>query len=147
MPPRLPLHAGRVRTATGARRAGFTLIEVMVAAFLVLIVFFGLAQFYARGRTQVDYEEDRRKATAVAQARLDGLRRDFRYEELAALDGTDTTYVVDGRNFVVSHVILADNPEEHATTCSLLVTWSARVGATTVDRTLEATTMLGRGLP
>lgn len=129
------------------RQGGFSLLEVMIAAFLLIIVFFGLAQIYTRSRTQLDYEEDRRKATAVAQARLDGLRRDYRFDLLPALDGTDTTIVADRRDYTISHHIFPHMPDSHATTCSLTVTWTANVGGTPVDRTLEATTILARAMP
>ena len=125
---------------------GFSLLEVLIAAVLLMVVFFGLAQLYARGRGQLNHEEDRRKATAVAQARLDGLRRDFGYDDLPGLDGTDTTFAVDGRDFAVAHDITADAPETNATTITLTVTWTARVGGGEVDRTLTTTTILGRGL-
>ena len=98
------------------RQGGFSLLEVMIAAFLLIIVFFGLAQIYARSRTQLDYEEDRRKATAVAQARLDGLRRDYGFDLLPALDGTDTTIVSDSRDYIISHYIFPHMPDSHATT-------------------------------
>ena len=118
----------------------------MVASILLIIVFFGLAQIYTRSRTQLDYEEDRRKATAIAQARLDGLRRDYRYDTLPSLNGTDTTFVADGRSYTVSHNISPHYPDSHATTCSLVVTWTAKVSGNDVARTLEATTILGRGM-
>jgi prepilin-type N-terminal cleavage/methylation domain-containing protein len=133
---------GRRRGATG-----FTLIEVLVAAVLLLIVFFGLAQVMMRGRRQVDLEEERRKATAVAQARLDGLRSDYRYDTLPALDTTDTTFVVENKSFQVSHQVTPGTPEPQATTIALTVTWSASINGSPVARTLTATTMLGRGMP
>jgi Tfp pilus assembly protein PilV len=129
------------------RQGGFSLLEVLIAAFLLIIVFFGLAQIYTRSRTQLDYEEDRRKATAVAQMRLDGLRRDYRFDLLPALDGTDTTIVADDRDYTISHYIFPHMPDSHATKCSLTVAWTARVEGTDVERTLEATTILGRGMP
>ncbi len=70
----------RFRRGPRPGESGFSLIEVMVAAILVIIVMYGLMQFFVRGRIQVDYEEDRRKATAVAQERIEQLRRwDFAY--------------------------------------------------------------------
>jgi len=126
---------------------GLTLLEVLIAASLLLILFFGLSLTYMRGRTQVDYEEDRRKATAVAQARLDGIRRDFRYDDLPGLDGTDTTFVVDNRTFTVSHSVAADVPEPQATTMGVTVTWNAKVNGADVSRTLTTATILGRGMP
>jgi Tfp pilus assembly protein PilV len=134
------------------RESGFALLEVFVAAILLIIVFLGLAQTYWRGRREIDYEEDRRKATAVLQARFDGIRRDYRYRDLPLLDSTrpvqtDTTYVVDGRNFIVSHSVTQGVPEPQATTLTFTVTWKARVGTTQINRSLSATSILGRGMP
>jgi Tfp pilus assembly protein PilV len=126
--------------------AGFSLLEVFVAAFLLIIVFFGLAQTYMRGRVQIGYEEDRRKATAVAQWRLDGIRRDFAFDDLASLDGTTLTTQVDNRNYTIVHAITS-GPESHAMTVELTITWQADVGGSDVSRSLVATTILGRGLP
>jgi hypothetical protein len=118
----------------------------MIAAVLLLIVFFGLTQIYMRSRTQIDYEEDRRKATAVAQARLDGIRRDYRFDDLLSLHGVDTTMVADQRTYTVRCSVRADDPDLHATTIKVLVTWQAMVNGSPVDRTHETTTILGRGL-
>lgn len=142
----------RNRCGHRPRESGFALLEVFVAAILLIIVFLGLAQTYWRGRRQIDYEEDRRKATAVLQARFDGIRRDYRYYDLPLLDGTrpeatDTTYVVDGRRFTVSHSVTQGVPEAQATTLTLTVLWKARVGSTQINRTLSATTILGRAMP
>jgi hypothetical protein len=124
------------------------LLEVMVASLLLLVVLFGLAQFYTRGRTQVDYEEYRRKATAVAQTRMDALRKDFRYEDLPGLDGADTTYVVDGRNYRVLHEVRSPVPPgSQSTEVILNVIWTLRVGASSVPDTLQTISMLGRGMP
>jgi Tfp pilus assembly protein PilV len=130
-----------------SREDGFSLLEVMVAALLLLIVFFGLAQLYTRGRTQMGYEEDRRKATAVAQARLDGIRRDYGYDALAALNGTTTSYTVDGRNFSVLHAVTTDSPEPQSTSITLTVSWAAKTYSGTVTRSLNTTTILARGMP
>jgi type II secretory pathway pseudopilin PulG len=135
--------AGRRRPG----RSGFSLIETMIAAILLIVVFFGLAQVYARGRRQIDYEEDRRKASAVAQARLDGIRRDFRYDDLPGLAGTDTTYAVDGRTYTVGHAVQAGVPEAQATTVTVTVAWNAAIEGGTVARDLACTTILARGLP
>lgn len=124
------------------------MLEVMVASLLLLIVLFGLAQFYTRGRTQVDYEEYRRKATAVSQTRMDALRRDFRYEDLPALDETDTTYVVDGRNYRVLHDVRSPIPPgSQSTEVILNVIWTTRVANATVPETLRTISFLGRGMP
>lgn len=128
-------------------RGGFSLVETLIAAVLLLIVFFMMAQAYMRGRVLLDYQEDRRRATAVLQARLDGIRRDFRYDGLTTLAGSDTTYVVDNIAYTVSHQVLMGTPEAQATTLTLTVNWNAVVDGVDVPRSHECTTILARGLP
>lgn len=139
------------RKIHGRRRrnpqSGFTLLEVMVASVLLLIVFSGLAQIYSRGRVQIGYEEDRRRATAILQARIDGLRRDYAYDTLASLAGNDTTYTVGNLNYTVSHSVSVADPEPQATTLTLQVSWPARTVSGTVTRTHSCSTILARGLP
>jgi hypothetical protein len=127
--------------------AGFSVVETLIAAVLLLIVFFMMAQAYTRGRVLLDHEEDRRRATAVLQARLDGIRRDFTYDNLGSLAGSDTTYVVDDLAYTVSHQVLVGTPEVHATTLTLTVTWNAVVDGTNVPRSHSCVTILARGLP
>lgn len=138
---------GPVPSCRRVRESGFSLIEVMVAASLVVIVFFGVSQYFVGGRRHLDFEENRRAATAVLQNRIDGIRRDYRYDQLPALNGTDTTFVVSNRSYRVSHRVVAGWPEAHATTLRLSVSWIARVAGTDVVRTMNAATILARGMP
>jgi Tfp pilus assembly protein PilV len=131
----------------GLGRAGVSLVEVLVGAVLLLVVMFGLAQFYSRGRRQIGYEEDRRKATLVAQHRLDGIRRDYRYEALPALNNVDTTLTVDGKGFTVRTQVVTDSPESLATTVTATVRWTAQTYSGNVTRSHSATTILARGMP
>jgi Tfp pilus assembly protein PilV len=144
----------RTRIQTSGKRRplgdqrGLTLLEVLIAAILLIIIFFGLAQYYTRGRTHLNYEEDRRKATAVVQDRIDGIRRDYRYDDLfTSLNGRDTTYVVDQRTYTVKHEVLPNTPEDQATTLHLTIEWDVVVGENTFKRTHDVTTILGRGMP
>ena len=145
---------GRFRKS-GRRRAeeGFSLLEVLIAAFLLLIVFYGVTQYYVRGRTQIDYEENRRRATAIAQDRLDGIRRDYRYDHLItrARPWPDTTFVIvdsgASRSYRVSHEVTPGAPEPEATTLTVTVNWSEKVAGVDVPRSLQTTTMLARGMP
>lgn len=134
------------RNPLGDQR-GLTLLEVLIAAILLIIIFFGLAQYYTRGRKHLGYEEDRRKATAVAQDRIDGIRRDYSYDGLMSLDGTDTTYVVDQRTYIVSHEVLPNTPEDQSTTLHLTIEWDVRVSGSVFRRAHDVTTILGRGMP
>lgn len=127
--------------------AGASLIEIVVASALVLIIFSGLAAFYRNGRMQLGAEEDRRRAVAVAQARLDGIRRDYRFDEVSRLDGRDTTYVVGQRRYRVRQSVAVDWPEENAATVTVTVRWTSSVGAGTADLSLAGTTIVGRRVP
>jgi prepilin-type N-terminal cleavage/methylation domain-containing protein len=130
-------------------QSGFSLLEVMVAAFLLLVVFFGLAHIYTRGRVQMNHEEDRRRATAVLQARLDGIRRDYSFATLASLNGAtnDTTYNVDGWNYTVHHVVSMGVPEPQAATVELTLTWAIPNDPQGDTRSMSTTTILGRSMP
>ncbi len=129
------------------RTAGFTLVEVMVASFMLLIVFFGMAQFHARTHKQVMGEDHWRKASGVARSRLERVRRDKTYDNLATLAATDTTYVVDGLSYVVSHAVATGTPELQASTVTVTVTWNERLDRGLVPRSLSCTTIIARSLP
>ncbi len=132
------------KPAKSGGQKGFTLIEVMVASVILLLLFFGMAQIFSRSRAQLVHDEDKRNAVAVAQARLESLREDYRHQDLPGLAGNDTTYVVGGRNFTVSHQVTADTPEARATVVTVTVGWTAHVNGNAVNRTLDCTTILGR---
>jgi len=119
----------------------------MVAALILALSFYGLAQVYARGRGTLQVEQGRRAAVAVAQARLEQLRRDYRYDDLAGLDGTDTTFTVGATTYTVHHTVRAATPESQATTVTVDVSWQARTPGGDVPRTLGVTTIIGRSLP
>jgi type II secretory pathway pseudopilin PulG len=135
------------RPVARVREAGFSLLEVMVASALVIIVFAGVSQYYVGGRRSLDYEEDRRAATEFLADRMERIRRTYTYDELPGLQGVDTTYVLGPRTYRVSHVIVPESPEVHATTVRLTVTWNAEVAGAPVARTMRSSTIFGRGMP
>jgi hypothetical protein len=119
----------------------------MVASMLVILVFAGVSQYYVGGRRQLDYEEVRRAATEILADRFDGIRREYVFEELPALNGTDTTYVLYNRSYLVSHVVVPDFPEVHSTTMRLTASWTETVAGAVVTRSMDASTILARGQP
>ena len=127
-------------------RDGFTILETMIAAVILLLLFFGLARVYAGGRVQMRLEDHRRQASAVIQSHLETLRRDTTYDNLPALDGDEVDYVVDGVTYTAATNITTATPESQATTIDVEVSWPERIGASTVTRTLNCTTILARGL-
>jgi prepilin-type N-terminal cleavage/methylation domain-containing protein len=132
------------RPSLFAGESGFTLIEVMIAAFLLLVAFAGLSQVYTLGRGQLDLEEERRNASAVLQARLETIRNGVVYENLEDLEGSIESFTVDGKEYQVSHSVLAGDLETSATTLTLTVQWDALVHGNQVARTLNCTSIIGR---
>lgn len=136
--------------APARNESGLTLLEVLIAAVLLIVVMFWLTQYYVQGRKHLDYEEHRRKATAVAQARLDQVR-EWSYDYLASLvDSTslDTTVVVDGRTYDV-RLLVSDGPNPHSTVVRAVVEWEAGMAyepGNAFVRRDTTTTVVGRGL-
>jgi hypothetical protein len=139
----------RRRTAPVRNERGLTILEVLIAAVLLIIVLFWLTQFYVQGRKHIDYEEHRRKATAVAQAGLDGVR-EWPYDSLMVWvnSGTslDSTVVMDGRTYDL-HLLFAAGPNPNTSEVSAVVAWNAAVpyepGNAFVRRD-TTTTLIGR---
>lgn len=131
------------RQASGAE-SGFTLVEVMVSAFLVLIVFFGAAQYASKTRLLLNHDEHRRQAIAVAQARLEEIRTSLTFDTLATLANADTTYMVGGCNFNVQHIVRVDTPQTGAATVTVNLTWNVVANGTAIPRSLSMTTILSR---
>jgi hypothetical protein len=127
-----------------------TLIEVLISAVILIVVMFWLTQYYVQGRKHLDYEEHRRKATALAQARLDEVRG-WSYDSLISfMDSTvvDTLMNVDGREYTVS-LILSPGPNPHSTVVSAVVEWEAALSyesSNTFPRRDTTTTIIGRPL-
>jgi len=134
----------QAETMNKSNQRGFTLIEVMVAAMTLLLLFFGMAQIFSKGRGQLVIDEDKRNAVAVAQARLESLREDYRHIDLPGVAANDTTYAVGGRTYTVEHAVTADAPENRATTVTVTVNWTAMVNGNSIARELDCTTILGR---
>ncbi len=141
------MDAKTTAAGTGAHERGFTVIEVMVAAVILLLVYFGAAQYAAQSRSQMDLEESRRLAGAVGRARLESLRREESFDTLATLAGRDTTYVVDNRSYAVTHVVQIGVPETDAATVTVTVGWNKLVGGSLLPRSLSLTTIFGRSIP
>jgi hypothetical protein len=98
----------------------------MIAAVIMIVVVFWLAQYYVLGRRHLDYDEDRRKATVLAQARLDEVRR-WSFSYLAGHVGGaphDTVMTVDGKGYQV-RLLAGAGPNPNTVTVSAVVTWDA----------------------
>jgi Tfp pilus assembly protein PilV len=138
--------------------AGLTLLETLIAAVILLFVLLSMVSAYRLGRINIDREEVKRKATAVAQDRLETLKS--RYAHNFDQDGwtdiwpseIDTTYVVDGTTFTVTSIVtsnVAGGAEFGGRkTINLDVSWTAmRNNNTSVVRSIRATTDITRIIP
>lgn len=72
------------------RRAGFTLIEMLIAVVVVVIVATSFARFAAQYSRSMGDSSLRLVATGVATGRLELVRADPRYTRLNALYGSST---------------------------------------------------------
>ena len=72
------------------KRAGFTLIEVMIAMVILVIIASSVARFSATFSKAMTNSSVRVVAAGVAADRLELLRADPRYTSLASLYGTGT---------------------------------------------------------
>lgn len=140
--------ARRKRTPGAGRidRSGFTLLEVMIAAILLLIMFFGLARVHGAARKQIVMEDRRRAATSVLESHLEAIRRDTTYDNLPGLHAQSTQYVVDGVTYTARNTISADYPEAQSTTIGVTVSWPEMINTTAITRSVVCTTILARGL-
>jgi Tfp pilus assembly protein PilV len=138
-------HSGTLRD-----QRGISLIEVLIAAVVLVIVMFWLTTYYVEGRKHLDYEEHRRKATALAQARLDQART-WSYDALLAganSQASDTTMTVDGRDYTIK-LMVSPGPNPHSSTVKAVVEWEATLSYDSRNpfvRTDTTTTIIGRSL-
>jgi prepilin-type N-terminal cleavage/methylation domain-containing protein len=132
--------------ASDGSRSGFTLVEVMVAAFLITIVFFGAAHYASKSRGLMQHDESRRHAVAIAQGRLESIRTYETYDTLNTLAGRDTTYTVDGRPFTLIHTVTLDSPQTSAATVTVNLAWNVNISGNLVPRTLSMSSILSRSI-
>ncbi len=135
-----------LRNNSVGRQDGFTLIEVMVASVVLLLACFGMAHYAVGSRTQLSLEEGRRHAVAVAQGRLETIKRGETYDTLDSLSDRDTTYTVDGRPYAVTHTVGLNTPDEHAATVAVTVTWSEMISGNATPRSIGLATIVSRSL-
>lgn len=129
---------------------GVSMIEVLIAAVILVIVMFWLTTYYVEGRKHLDYEEHRRKATALGQARLDQART-WPYDVLLGIansTSSDTTMTVDGRDYMVK-LVVSPGPNPHCSTVKAVVQWDATLSYDSRNsfvRSDTTTTIIGRSL-
>jgi Tfp pilus assembly protein PilV len=134
-------NAPRIRWQPLADEKGLTLLEVMIAALILLFVLLSMISGYNMGRINLDREEVKRRAIALAQDRMETIRARAMAPPVTASFNAittariDTTYTLDGNTFTLRSTV---NPLPSATNTLLKeitmdVTWTVyeKVGTST----------------
>src|SRR5436190_1723108 len=84
---------------------GVTLLETLIAAFILLFVLLSMISSYTLGRRDIDQEEIKRRATALAMDRLETVKSRYANEVRRIVPATawdnikeakiDTSYTID----------------------------------------------------
>lgn len=125
---------------------GFSLLEVIVATFILGILATAIITTGVRSRRQIDYDEVRRGAIAVAEERLETVRGSFAFDDIVP-SNIDTTVVLDGTSFTLSSVVedgivpgSADSLDDYMKTVTDTVSWvETRAGANVTRRVTMST--------
>ena len=112
----------RLRIPPGPRgRAGVSLLEIVIASFLVGVVSLGMVEFFARGRGAFDQEERKRVATLLAQDALEKARG----TDYALIAPSSQTRTIANVAYTIAVTVQSDSPEVNIKTVRSVVTWRA----------------------
>ncbi|MBC8367298.1 prepilin-type N-terminal cleavage/methylation domain-containing protein [bacterium] len=104
-----------------ADQRGASLVEIVVATFILSIVAIGMAEFFAGGRLAFDQEESKRVATLLAQEALERTTA-LSYVNIASWSETRTIANVD---YSIAVTATEDLPQPDIITLQCDVTWDA----------------------
>jgi type IV pilus assembly protein PilV len=113
----------RNRRGTGATQQGFTLIEVLVAVFILTIGLLGTAGLTTGIIRGNHYSKNITSATAAAQSQLESVKSSGYVNAVAANFPTDTVSM-GGMTFNRATTITSDSPAANMKTISVVVTWT-----------------------
>ena len=139
----------RLRWRPVSNQRGVSLLEVLIAALILLFVLLSMVSGYMLGRVNLDREEVKRRAIGLAQDRLETVRARS-VASLAAWDlvikaRIDTTYALDGTNFTLTSTVV-DSPEAPKKpvrkTVSVDVGWTVYKKSGTAARSIHASTVM-----
>jgi len=112
----------RVRPRTF--ESGSSILEVMIAAFLVGVVSLMLVEFFARGRYSIDQEERKRTATLLAQDALEQATA----TNYALIDNWNEQRTVANVQYAIAVTVDEDAPDPGMKSVQSSVTWQAAGG-------------------
>jgi Tfp pilus assembly protein PilV len=122
--------------------SGITLLEVLVAGFILVFVMLAMVRYYQSGRVFFDREEWKRKAIAITQQRFEDVRRFYRFTEVTK-DAVDTTITVDNITYTMESTVEDATPIVNNKRITITTKWKTQ--ATGEDRQIVGTFIYFRG--
>jgi len=133
----------RIGLERRASEQGLTLLETLIAAFILLFVMLSMITGYTLGRVNLDREEVKRKAVGLAQDRLEQVKARFPWSDLTAAKIDTSNYVVDGTRFDLTSAVTDSGLVRK--NIVVTVSWTARRNnGTTLTRSIQAATTVAR---
>jgi Tfp pilus assembly protein PilV len=136
----------RIRRPLGQR--GLTLLETMIAALILLFVLLAMVSGYSMGRINLDREEVKRRATGLAQDRLEEIKARAMgsaggFTRWVVKSAIDTTYNLDGNVFTLTSTVSPNVDIDLSRIVAVDVGWTInKPGGGTAARSIRATTVI-----
>lgn len=150
-----PVRLPRLRWHPVSNQRGLTLLEVMIAALILLFVLLSMVSGYMLGRVNLDREEVKRRAIGLAQDRLETIRARS-ISSLAAWEAVvpakiDTTYTLDRTTFTLTSTVDDSLPTTQTTKpvrkiVTVDVGWVVVKKSGTADRSIRASTVMSKDI-
>lgn len=129
----------------GNSKAGFSVLETLIAAFILIVLGTAIVTTGLKSRSQIDHEEVRRRAVLLAQERLETVRASFDYVDVIPAE-IDTTIVLDGTTYTLRSAVKDSVPTDDSKSVADTVRWTATGGGKTITRRVVMHTVIFRGL-
>lgn len=122
-----------MRTQKGPRHNGFTLLEVLLATFILIFGVAATAALLLAANTQGTVSRRATEAAVLAQKELEVLR-DMRYDDIAS--ASPTTLVVGSKTYSLERVVTVNDPAPNMKRIRVTLTWVIRGTRTYVAETI-----------
>ncbi len=122
-----------MRTQKGPRHNGFTLLEVLLATFILVFGVAATAALLLAANTQGTVSRRATEAAALAQKELEVLR-DMRYDDIAS--ASPMTLVVGSKTYSLERVVTVNDPAPNMKRIRVTLTWVIRGTRTYVAETI-----------
>jgi Tfp pilus assembly protein PilV len=139
-----------IRRALGQR--GLTLLETMIAALILLFVLLAMVSGYSMGRINLDREEVKRRATGLAQDRLEEIKARAMgspggFTRWVVKSAIDTTYTLDTTVFTLTSTVTPNVDVDLSRIVAVDVGWTInKSGGGTAARSIRSTTVITKNV-